>query len=113
MGNNYQFRALLLGLSSSPRVFCKLLAPIIEHPHMQVIQVIFYLDDGLIIHQSRVILVHHRDQVCKLLNRNQLNWVISIEKLRLNPSQDFFYLAKIITQILNNCENNMQKNDVH
>ena len=91
MGNHYQFRALPFGLSSSPRVFCKILAPIIEHLHLQGIQVVFYLDDGLIIHQSPVMLEHHTDQVCKLLN--QLGWILSVEKSRLNPSQDFVYLG--------------------
>ena len=52
---------------------------------------VFYLDDGLIIHQSPVMLEHHTDQVCKLLN--QLGWILSVEKLRLNPSQDFVYLG--------------------
>ena len=63
----------LFGLSSSPGFFCKILALVIEHFHIQGIQVVFYSDDGLMIHQSPVMFEHHTDRVCKLLN--QLGWI--------------------------------------
>ena len=64
----------------------------IEYFHMQDIQVVFYLDDGLIIHQSQVVLKHHTDQVCKLVTKSvRLNYIS--KKSRQNPSQDFVYFG--------------------
>jgi len=53
----YQFRVLSFGLNTAPRVFTKVLAPVIGFLHSQGVYVYPYLDDCLIVAKSRTMLV--------------------------------------------------------
>ena len=50
----YEFQCHLFRLSSTPRVFTKLLKPVLERLHHQGVRLIMYLDDMLLMAQSQV-----------------------------------------------------------
>ena len=50
----YEFHCLPFGLSSIPRVFTKLLKPVLERLHHQGVRLIMYLDNMLLMAQSQV-----------------------------------------------------------
>lgn len=91
MGSHFQFVALPFGLASSPRVFCKVLAPVVEFLRLQGIHLLFYLDDGLLIHHCPKTLLGQTQLVIHTLEK--LGWLISPEKSRLVPSQTFVFLG--------------------
>ena len=90
-GAHFQFRALPFGLSSSPRTFCKCLAPILGWCHSQGFRVMAYLDDWLLIHPDRETLASQSQQLLRLLER--LGWIVSYKKSRLAPSLQFPFLG--------------------
>ncbi len=57
-GIHYHFKVLCFGLASAPRVFTKVLKPILAILHRQGIQIIVFLDDILIINDSADGLCH-------------------------------------------------------
>ena len=49
----YQFKCLPIGLSAAPRVFTKMLKPVVGFLCQMGIRLIIYLDDILILHQAK------------------------------------------------------------
>ena len=90
-GSHLQFRALPFGLSSSPRAFCKCLAPILAWCHSQGFRVLAYLDDWLVLNQSSVTLREHSRLLIQKLQH--LGWLISFQKSHLTPSQQFTFIG--------------------
>ena len=87
----YQFKVLPFGLSSAPRVFTKILAPLVAHIHLQGIHFIPYLDDCLIIAKSKKDLVMHVQEAVRLLER--AGFIINLKKSHMDPSQDLIFLG--------------------
>ena len=52
-GKAFQFKALPFGLSTAPRTFTKVTGPILQHCRARGIRIILYLDDAIILDQSR------------------------------------------------------------
>lgn len=98
-GHHWQFRALPFGLSSSPRAFCKCLAPILAWCHSRGIRVLAYLDDWLGLNQDARSLRDQSRQLIQILQ--QLGWVISFPKSHLTPSQQFTYIGVTFDTVLN------------
>ena len=65
--NLYEFQSLPFGLSSAPRVFTKLLKPVPARLRHQGMRLIMYLDDMLVMAQSREELENHLSQITSLL----------------------------------------------
>ena len=61
--NLYELQSLPFGLSSAPRVFTKLLKPILAGLRHQGMRLIMYLDDMLVMAQSREKLESHLAQI--------------------------------------------------
>ena len=61
--NLYELQSLPFGLSSAPRVFTKLLKPILAGLRHQGTRLIMYLDDMLVMAQSREKLESHLAQI--------------------------------------------------
>ncbi len=82
-GRAYQYKVLPFGLSLSPRVFTKVVEAALVPLREADIRVLNYLDDWLILAQSRALLCEHRDTVLSHLSRLGLrvNW----EKSKLSP----------------------------
>ena len=69
-GVSYQFRVLCFGLTTAPQVFTRLMAPISAILHRYGIRMLRYLDDWLILAESRTACIQARDrllQVCEEL----------------------------------------------
>ncbi len=81
----YQYKALRFGLSLSPRDFTKVVEAALVPLREASIRILNYLDDWLILAQTRVLLCEHRDTVLSHLSRLglQVNW----EKSKLSPTQ--------------------------
>ncbi len=90
-GRAYQYKVLPFGLSLSPRVFTKVVEAALVPLREAGIRVLNYLDDWLILAQSRALLCEHRDTVLSHLSRLGLrvNW----EKSKLSPVQRISFLG--------------------
>ena len=85
MGQCYQWKALCFGPTSAPRVYTKVLSVVMGHLHTQNIRIVAYLDDLLILNQSREKLAADRETTINLLV--SLGFIINAEKSSLTPSQ--------------------------
>ncbi len=90
-GQAYQYKVLPFGLSLSPRVFTKVVEAALVPLREQGVRILNYLDDWLILTQSRRQLSAHRDLVLKHLSLLGLrvNW----EKSKLVPTQRISFLS--------------------
>ncbi len=90
-GQAYQYKVLPFGLSLSPRVFTKVVEAALVPLREQGVRILNYLDDWLILAQSRRQLSAHRDLVLKHLSLLGLrvNW----EKSKLVPTQRISFLG--------------------
>ena len=81
----YKFVVLPFGLTSAPRVFTKMVAPVAEWLHARETSMFPYIDDLQLWEISRV-----KAQVATdrgLLTLSSLGWVINVEKSNLVPTQ--------------------------
>ncbi len=90
-GQAYQYKVLPFGLSLSPRVFTKVVEVALVPLREQGVRILNYLDDWLILAQSRKQLSAHKDLVLKHLSLLGLrvNW----EKSKLVPTQRISFLG--------------------
>ncbi len=87
----YQYKALPFGLSLSPRVFTKVVEAARVPLREAGIRVLNYLDDWLLLAQSRTLLCEHRDTVLSHLSR--LGLQVYWEKSKLSPTQRISFLG--------------------
>jgi hypothetical protein len=87
----YEYVCLPFGLSSAPRIFTKLMKPIIAHLRKLGFRLLIYLDDLLILGSSpNGVLQHLRSVVNLLLS---LGFLINGEKSVVSPSQSIEFLG--------------------
>ncbi len=89
-GRAYQYKVLPFGLALSPRVFTKVVEGALVPMREQGVRILNYLDDWLILAQSREQLCEHRDLVCHL---SQLGLQVNWEKSKLAPVQRISFLG--------------------
>ena len=87
----YQFRVLPFGLNTAPQVFTFLGHTVAACLHHQGISVIPYLDDWLIHHQDRQVLLRHQSQLLNILNMVGLR--LNEAKSELEPAQDIQFVG--------------------
>ncbi len=90
-GRAYQYKALPFGLSLSPRVFTKVVEAALVPLREAGIRILNYLDDWLILAQSRALLCEHRDMVLSHLSR--LGLQVNREKSKLSPTKRISFLG--------------------
>ncbi len=90
-GRAWQYRVLPFGLSLSPRVFTKVVESALTPLREVGIRILNYLDDWLILAQSREQLGDHRDLVLRHLS--QLGLRVNWEKSKLSPVQRISFLG--------------------
>lgn len=90
----FQFICLPFGLSSAPWVFTKLLKPVVAYWRQQGIRLIIYLDDILILNQSRESLEGQLVVVSNLLD--SLGYIINKDKSHTIPTQEIEFLGLLI-----------------
>ena len=93
-GSTYEFRCLSFGLSSTPRVFTKLLKPVLARLHHQGVRFVMYLDDMPVMSQSREELGRQLAQIASLLE--SLGFVVNKDKSQLLPVQTIQYLGFLV-----------------
>ena len=90
-GQRYQFKALCICLFTTPQVFTKVMAPVSVILHDRDVQILWYLDDQLVLASSRVEALWARDKVLDLFR--QLGIVVNLAKSHLIPSRSATYLG--------------------
>jgi len=90
-GKIYQFQCLPFGLTSAPRVFSKVMKPVVGALRHMGIRLIIYLDDLLILHQSMEELVQLTPLICQLFGA--LGLVVNGKKSILTPRQNLEFLG--------------------
>ena len=93
-GKLWQFRALPNGLSTGPRLFTKLLKPPFAYLRAQGHNVLGYIDDTIIIANSKEAALKAISETSDLLT--QLGFIIHQEKSQFSPVQQLQYLGFII-----------------
>ena len=96
-GVPYQFRVLCFGLTTAPQVFTRLMAPISTILHRYGIRILRYLDDWLILAESRTTCIQARDRLLHLCE--ELGLQVNHGKSSLVPSQDMTYLGMRILSV--------------
>ena len=89
--NAYQFKAMSFGLNVAPRVFTKLLQPVVAWLRGQGIRFIIYLDDILIMASSVELVKQHKQITIRLLE--SLGFLINYDKSMLIPTQKIQFLG--------------------
>ncbi|KAI8511561.1 hypothetical protein Bbelb_106610 [Branchiostoma belcheri] len=90
----WEFQCLPFGLTSAPRVFTKVLRPIVAILRRQGLLIVIFLDDLLIIARSREQCLEHIAIARELLE--QLGFVLNLEKSQLIPSQVATFLGLVL-----------------
>jgi hypothetical protein len=90
-GQVFQFRALPMGLSASPRIFTRIIKCFKGFIQRQGIRFYLYLDDWLVQSQTRVVVARHTRFIIQLAQ--SLGFIINFKKSELTPTQDIVYLG--------------------
>ena len=96
-GVSYQFRVLCFGLTTAPQVFTRLMAPISAILHRYGIRMLRYLDNWLILAESRTTCLQARDRLLQVCE--ELGLQVNFRKSSLIPSQDMTYLGMQIQSV--------------
>lgn len=93
----YQFQCLPFGLSSAPRTFTNILKPVMALLRWNRIRSIVFIDDILLMAQSREELVQVAQELIQLLQL--LGFMINWEKSILNPYQEIIFLGFLVNSL--------------
>ena len=96
-GVSYQLRVLCFGLTTAPRVFTRLMAPISTFLHRYIVRMLRYLDDWLILAESRTTGIQARERLLQVCE--ELGLKVNCRKSSLIPSQDMTYLGMQIQSV--------------
>ncbi|KAK3094975.1 hypothetical protein FSP39_008608 [Pinctada imbricata] len=97
-GQTLQFRSLPFGLASGPRLFTKIMKPLVAFLRRIGIRLVIYLDDILIMNQSQDALQRDRDSLIWILQN--LGFVINWKKSQLTPTQNLEFLGFLIDSVM-------------
>ena len=89
-----KFACLPFGLASAPRVFMKLMKPVVALLRQQGIRLIIYLDDILIMAESSNLELHQAASALNLLE--SLGFIVNYEKSHLVPTQEIEFLGLLV-----------------
>ena len=87
----YKFQCLPFGLSAAPRVFTKLMKPVVGFLRQIGCQLIIYLDDILLMHQEKPQLEQTTQLTCLLFK--SLGLMVNQKKSILTPTQELEFLG--------------------
>ena len=93
-GRIYEFTCPPFGFCSAPRIFTKLLRPAMAHLRSWGVRLIIYLDDILLMHQSKEFLLQQVKMTVHLIE--SLRFTINLEKSRLRLTQQIQFLGFIL-----------------
>ena len=87
----YQFRVLPFGLNTAPQIFTRLGHTVTAYLHRRGISVIPYLDDWLVHHPDRQVLLRH--QALLLDTLDLVGFILNRKKSELDLTQDLQFLG--------------------
>ena len=90
-GTAWQFTVLPFGLSTSPRVFTKILKPVLAYAHLHRVELLMYIDYWLLNPGTHQEALEHSSWLKSLCQK--LGLVLNLEKSDLIPSQVATYLG--------------------
>ena len=93
-GSMLEFGCLPFGLGTAPRVFTKLMKPVVGALRQRGIRLIIYLDDLLIMTESHDQALHHAASTLNLLEG--LGFIVNYQKSQLLSSQKIEFLGFLI-----------------
>ena len=96
-GQLYQYTCLPNGLTSGPRVFTKMMKPVLAHLRTFKIILAIYIDDLINLHRSRNKCAVNTDVIVNMLR--SLGFTINVEKSVTTPSQIMEFLGFIINSV--------------
>ena len=96
-GQLFCWSRLPFGLKSSPRVFTKLLKPVVAALRREGISLIVYLDDFLLVAASAAAVEAHAKRTCQLLE--SLGYTVNVEKSQLEATQRVVFLGYCIDSV--------------
>jgi hypothetical protein len=96
-GQAYQYTVLPFGLSLAPRTFTKCVDAALSPLRQRGVRVLNYLDDWLVLAQSRGELIAHRDLI--LGHLKCLGLTINVSKSKLSPCQSVIFLGIVLDSV--------------
>lgn len=99
VGNRvYEYTALPFGLATAPAVFTRVMLAPVAFLHRQSVRLHPYLDDWLIRHHNRIVLLSHAQRAWRLIAT--IGLIPSTEKSCMIPSQDMVFVGiRFITRL--------------
>ena len=91
-GTTYEFRCLPFGLSMGPRVFNRILRPIVTKLRLEGIRTVIYLDDLLLTHQQKDTLSEISLYVRRLLS--SLGFMVKLKKCSPEPTRRLVFWVR-------------------
>ncbi len=96
-GTAYQYSVLPFGLALAPRTFSKCMDAALSLLRSSGVRILNYLDDWLILAQSRDTLISHIDSL--LIHLEYLGLCVNMQKSVLTPSQSITYLGVCLDSV--------------
>ena len=96
-GRTYQFRVLCFGLTTTPQVFTRIMAPVSAILHKYGVRMLRYLDDWLILASSELACLQSRDRLLTVCT--ELDIQVNLTKSSLVPTQSLVYLGMEIRSL--------------
>ena len=96
-GKSYQFRVLCFGLTTTPQVFTRIMAPVSAILHKYGVRMLRYLDDWLILAATELAYLQSRDRLLSLCT--ELGIQVNLTKSSLVPTQSLVYLGMEIQSL--------------
>lgn len=96
-GQHFQFTCLPQGLTSAPRIFTKLLKPVLAHLRKLGITVCCYLDDCIFIGASEVELIENVRYAVFLFD--SLGLTVNVKKSVLDPTREIEFLGVLFNSV--------------
>ena len=93
-GHVYQFKALCFGLSTGPQVFTRVFTLVSESAHRRGMCLLHYLDNWLVVVETRDLLLSHQDLLLQLCS--DLGIMVNWKKSDLIPSTHLQYLSMVL-----------------
>ena len=93
-GTLYEFLAMPQGLTSAPRLFTKILKPVLAQLRGEGCVCMAYLDDILILADSAKACQQFTNKVLELVQR--LGFLVNFEKSELKPTKSLVYLGYVM-----------------
>ena len=87
----YQYRALPMGLTSSPRIFTRVIKVIKEYVQKLGVTLYLYLDDWLVQAHSWDLVAQHTNFLVQVAQG--LGWIVNVDKSELDPTQTIVFLG--------------------